>query len=131
MIKNGDNVWLIEPKDKLYQWIEKLSQLLAHSETLFIIDNIIAHESFDKRRQSLIELAISGRHCGHYLWLLKQSYCAIPKNLHIQAEAIFVWCPKERADLKMIHDENNVLTNDELVVVRDLLRKSKHVCLYM
>ena len=129
MIKNGDNVWLIEPKDKLYQWIEKLSQLLAHSET-FIIDNIIADESFDKRRQSLIELAISGRHCDHYLWLLKQSYCAIPKNLQIQAEAIFVWYPKERADLKMIHDENNVLTNDELVVVRDLLRKSKCVFIY-
>ena len=29
----------------------------------------------------------------------------------------------------MIHDENNVLTADELVVVRDLLRNSKHACL--
>ena len=31
----------------------------------------------------------------------------------------------------MIHDENNVLTDDELVVVRDFLRKSKHACLYI
>ena len=38
-----------------------------------------------------------------------------------------MWYPKERADLKMIHDENNVLTDDELVVVRDFLRTSKHV----
>ena len=30
-----------------------------------------------------------------------------------------------------IHDENNVLMDDELVVVRDLLRKSKHVFLYI
>ena len=67
-----DKVWLIEPKNRLYQWIEKLPQLLAHSETLFIIDDIIAHESLDKRRQSLLELAISGRHRGHYLWLLTQ-----------------------------------------------------------
>ena len=51
----------------------------------------------------------------------------IPKNLRRQAKAIFVWYPKERADLKMIHDENNVLTDDELVVVRDFLRTSKHV----
>ena len=42
-----------------------------------------------------------------------------------------MWYPKEMADLKIIHDENNVLTNDELIVVRDFLRKSKHACLYI
>ena len=130
-IKNDDKVWLIEPKDKLYQWIEKFSQLLAHSETLFINDDTIAVESLDKRRQSLLELVISGRHRNHYLFLLTQSYFAIPKNLRRQAKAIFAWYPKERADLKMIHDKNNVLMDDELVVVRDLLRKSKHACLYI
>ena len=128
-IRHDDNVSLIEPKDKLYQWVEKLSQLLARSETLFIIDDIIADESLDKRRQSLLELAISGRHCNHYLWLLRESYFTIPKNLRRQAKAILVWYPKKRADLKMIHDENNVLTDDELVLVRDVLRTSKHASL--
>ena len=61
-IKNDDKVWLVEPKDWLYQWIKKLSQLLARSETLFIIDDIIAHESLDKKRQFLLESAISGSH---------------------------------------------------------------------
>ena len=70
-IKNNDKVWLIDPKDKLCKWTEKLSQLLACSKTLFIIDNIIADEGLDKKRQSLLELAISGRHRVHYLWLLK------------------------------------------------------------
>ena len=129
--KNDDKVWLVEPKDKLYKWIEKLSQLLVCSKTLFIIDDIIADEGLDKRRQSLLELAISGRHRGHYLWLLTQSYSAIPKNLRRQSKAIFVWYPKERADLKMIHDENNALMDDELVIVRDFLRTSKHACLYI
>ena len=36
---------------------------------------------------------------------------------------------KERADLKMIHNENNVLTDDEVVIVRDFLRTSKHACI--
>ena len=130
-IKNDDKVWLIEPKDKPYQWIEKFSQLLARSETLFIIDVIIGDEGLDKRRQPLLELAISGRHRDYYLWLLTQSYSAIPKNLRKQAKAIFVWYPKKKADLKMIHDENNVLTNDELVIVGDFLRTSKHACLYI
>ena len=31
----------------------------------------------------------------------------------------------------MIHDENNVLTDDEIVVVRDFLRKPKHAYLYI
>ena len=108
-----------------------MSQLLACAETLFMIDSIITDEGLDKRRQSLLELAISGRHHSHYLWLLTQSYSGIPKNLQRQAKVIFVLYPKERADLEMIHDENNVLTDDELVFVTDFLRNSKHACLYI
>ena len=52
------------------------------------------------------------------------------KNLRRQAKIIFVWYLKERTDLKMIHDENNVLTDDELVIVRGMLKESKHACLY-
>ena len=111
-IKNDDKVWLIEPKDNLYQWIKKLSELLRFLEVLFIIDDIIANESLHKRRQPLLELPISGRHRGHYLWLLTQSYTAIPKNLRRPAKVIFVWYPKERRDLKVIQEENGVLTDD-------------------
>ena len=115
--KYDDKLWLIEPKDNLYQWIGKLSQLLAHFKILFIINGIIADETLDKRRQPLLELSISGRHRGHYSWFLTHSYSSIPKNLRRQGKAIFVWYPKERPDLKMIHDENDMLTDDELVVV--------------
>ena len=31
----------------------------------------------------------------------------------------------------MIHDENDVLMHDELVVARIFLKKSKHACLYI
>ena len=115
----------------LYYWTGNLSQMLACSEVLLIIDDIIADEEIDKRRQSLLELAMSGRYRDRYLWVLIQSYSAIPKNLRRQTMAIFVWYPKERGDLKTIHDENDVFTDDELVVVRDLLKKSRHACLYI
>ena len=39
------NVWLVEPKDKLYDYIEKLSNLEAGNAVLFIVDDIIADES--------------------------------------------------------------------------------------
>ena len=96
-----------------------------------MIDDVIADESLDKRRQSLLKLATSGRHRNHYLLLLTQSYSAIPNNLRRLIKAIFVCYPEERADLKMMHEENNMLMDDELVVVRDLLRKLKHPCLYI
>ena len=31
----------------------------------------------------------------------------------------------------MIHDENDVLTDDEYSIVRGLLRKTKYACLYI
>ena len=121
-IKNHNRVWL-------YRWIER-SELLARSETLFIIDDVIADESLDKMTQSLLELAMSGRYRDHYLWLLTQSYCAIPKNLRRQAKSVFVSYPKEKEDIKMIHNENNVLTDDELVFVRGQL-KSQNMHAYI
>ena len=58
-----------------------MSNLLAGSKTLFLLDDFIADETLDKQRQSLLELAISGRHRGHSLWLLMQLYTAVPKNI--------------------------------------------------
>ena len=55
----------------------------------------------------------------------------MPQYLRRQTKSIFVWYSQERADLKMIYDENNVLTDDELVIVRDFLRTSKHACFYI
>ena len=64
-IKDNDKVWLVEPKDNLYQWSKKLSGLLRFFEVLFMVDDIIANENLDKRIQPLSELSISGRHRGH------------------------------------------------------------------
>ena len=108
-----------------------MAELLRFLEVLFIIDDVIANESLDKNRQPLLELAISGRHCDHFLWLLTQYHTAIPKDLRKQAKAMFVWYPKERGDLKAINVENDVLMDDELVVARDLLRESRYGCLYI
>ena len=92
---------------------------------------IIADENLDKWRQSLLELAISGRHKNHYLWLLTQSYTAVSKNIRRQAEAIFTWYQKERGDMRTIHEENDVLTNDELIVVKEYLKNAERACLYI
>ena len=57
----------MEPENNLYYLIEKISNLLVGDKTLFLIDDIIADETLDKRHQPLLELAISGRHRDHSL----------------------------------------------------------------
>ena len=104
--------------------LKKLSALLSGEETLFIVDDMIADESLDKRRQSLLELAISGRHRRHSLWLLTQSYNAIPKNLRRQKKQLFVWYPNEKSDLKLINDETNILT--DLEEIKSKLKAKNH-----
>ena len=52
----------MEPGNQLYYLIEKISNLLVGSTTLFLIDDIIADETLNKRHQPLLELAISGTH---------------------------------------------------------------------
>ena len=111
--------------------IEKISNLLAGSTTLFLIDDIIADETLDKPRQPLLELAISGRHSGQSLWLLTQSYTAVPNNIRRQAKMLYVWYPKNRTDLNTIHEESDVIGPEELARVKAELKRGKHTCLVM
>ena len=98
-----------------------------------MIDDIIADETLDKRRQPLLELAILGRHRhrAHSLWLLTQSYTAIPNNIRRQAKMLYVWYPKNRTDLNTIYEENDVIGPEELARVKAKLKRGKHTCLIM
>ena len=111
--------------------IEKISNQLAGSKTLFLINDIIADEALYKRRQPLLELAISGRHRQHSLWLLTQSYTAIPNNIRRQAKMLYIWYPKNRTDLNTIHEENDVIDMEELARDKAQLKRGKHTCLIM
>lgn len=89
---------------------------------------MIADGSLDARRQSLLELAISKRHRKHSLWLLTQSYTGLPKNLSIQEKELFLWCPHERSDIKLIYEETNM--SSDWKNIKTQLINSKHACLY-
>ena len=122
----------IEPSNQLHYLIGKISKLLAGSKTLFLIYDIIADEALNKHRQPLLELAISGRDSAHSLWLLTQSYTAVPNNIRRQAKMLYVWYPKNRTDLNIIHEENYVIEiQEELANVKAQLKQGKHTCLIM
>ena len=95
MVWIDPHVISIEPGNLLFNWIKMVSNELAGSKTLFLVDDIIADEKLDKRRQPLLELAISGRHRGHLLWLLMQFYTGVPLNIRGQAKMLHIWFQKK------------------------------------
>ena len=135
--KNRSWVWInpdvipIAPGNNLYYLIEKISDLLTGYNTLFLIDDIIADETLNKCHQPLLELAISGRHRGHSLWLLTQSYTAVPNNIRRQSKMLYVWYPKNRMELNTIHEDNDTIGPEELARVKAQLKRGKHICLIM
>ena len=110
-IWKNDYIFVFEPRRNLFKLIEKLSSLFSGEETLFIVDDMISDETLDKKRQPLLELAISGRHRQHSLWLLTQSYTAVPKNLRRQKKQLFAWYPSEKSDLKILDEETNLMNS--------------------
>ena len=138
MYKSRDWVWTdpevipIEPGNNLYYLIERISNPLAGCKTLFLINDIIANETLDKRRNPLLDLAISGHHRGHSLWQLTQLYTAVPLNIRRQAKMLHIWYPKNQTDLNVIHEENDIIeTPEELERVKKQLKQGKHICLMM
>ena len=130
-IWKDDDVYPIEPKGNLFELIEKLSLRFSGEETLFVVDDVIADETLDKRRNPLLELAISGRHRKQSLWILTQSYTALPKNLRRQKKQLFAWYPSEKSDLKTIDEETNLMNSDDLLKIKERLKIKKHACLYV
>ena len=130
-VLDDNYVFSLESKGNLFELVEKLSASLSGEETLFIIDDMIADETLDKRRQPLLELAISGRHRQHSLWLLTQSYTALPKNLRRQKKMLFTWYPSEKSDLKTIDEETNLMTSADVSKIKEQLKSEKHACLYV
>ena len=127
-----NDIFLIDPKDELLEWIEKFSDMFRGFETLFILDDCIATNELDKKRTKLLEIAISGRHRNHSLWLLTQSYTALPKNLRRQKKQLFTWFLDEQSDFDQITKESNVIDDPvEWKIIREKLKGSKHGCLHL
>lgn len=130
-IWEDSSVFCIEPGDRLFKWLKVLSHIFNGEQTLFIVDDMISDQALDKKRQPLLGLATSGRHKGYSLWLLTQSYTAIPKNLRRQKKQLFLWYPPEKSDLKLVDEETNVIPPDQMESIKEQLQSGEHTCLYV
>ena len=69
---------------KLNEWIKLFKNTLKGYQTLFIIDDCSAESEINKKRDALLELAFSGRHRNHSLWVLTQKYNSVSKDVREQ-----------------------------------------------
>ena len=81
-IFDDKNVFIVcDLKGKLNEWIKLFKSTLKGHQTLFIIDDCSAEGEINKKRDALSELAFSGCHRNHSLWVLTQKYNSVSKDV--------------------------------------------------
>ena len=81
-IFDDKNVFIVcDLEGKLNEWIKLFKSTLKGHQTLFIIDYCSAEGEINKKRDALSELAFSGCHRNHSLWVLMQNIILYPKML--------------------------------------------------
>ena len=79
---------MCEVEGKLNEWIKLFKNALKGYQTLFIIDDCSV-------QGALSELAFSGRHRNHSLWVLTQKYNSVSKDVREQVKWLCLFFTKD------------------------------------
>ena len=94
-IFDDKNVFIVcGVEGKLNEWIELFQSTLKGHQSLFIIDDCSAEGEINKKRDALSELAFSGRHKNHSLWVLTQKYNSVSKDVREQIKRLVYFLQK-------------------------------------
>ena len=120
-IFDDNNVFIVcDVEDKINAWIRLFTNTFKGHETLFIVDDCSAEGEINKKRDALSELAFSGRHKKHSMWVLTQKYNSISKDVREQLKWVCIFFTKDRDSFEECLRENDVVsTKDD----RDRLKK--------
>ena len=127
-----DEYVFIYNTSNLCDLIANLSSVFSGEETLFILDDCITNTELDKTRSALLNLAISGRHRKHSVWMLTQRYNKIPLTVRDQLKQLFIWFPKNKKEFELVLDENFIIdSKEEIARLKQYLKDTKHGCLFL
>ena len=87
---------------------------------MLVIDDCSAEGEINKKRGVLSELAFSGRHRNHSLWVLTQKYISISKDIREQIKWLCLFFTKDRDSFEDCLRENDVIPDKN---ERDRLKK--------
>ena len=125
-------VYIIDPGERLQDWLRVLHNRFAGEPTLYIIDDCAASKALTKKKDMLSALAFSGRHAEQSVWVLTQKYNSVLKDLREQTRWVALFHCKDRDSFDECLRENDVIpTRDERLEVRQLLSDTKHAKLLL
>ena len=109
-IFDDKNVFIVcDVEGKLNEWIRLFKGVLKGHQTLFIIDDCSAEGETNKKRDALSELAFSGHHRNHSLWVLTQKYNSVSKDVREQIKWLCLFFTEDRDSFEDCLRENNVI----------------------
>ena len=112
--------WIVDDKNivivcdlegKLNEWINLFKNTLKGYQTLLNIDDCSAEDQINKKQNALLELAFSGRHRKHSLWVLTQTYSSVSKDVREQIKWLCLFFMKDRDSVEDCLRENDVIPN--------------------
>ena len=112
-IWTDEEIYLVDPSDKLSVCLEYFYRLFEGTKTLFIIDDCSAERDIIKKRKSLSKLAFSGRHAEISVWILTQKYNSVLKDFREQLKVVVLFYTKDRNSFEECLCENDVIDSRE------------------
>ena len=125
-------VFVVDPGERLHDYLRALYQEFQGEPTLYIIDDCSATKALTKKKDMLSELAFSGRHANQSVWVLTQKYNSVLKDLREQTRWVALFHCKDRDSFEDALRENDVIpTKEERAAVRQMLSETKHAKLLL
>ena len=109
-ILDDKNIFIVcDVEEKLNEWLKLFENILKGYQTLYIINDCSAEGEINKKRDALSELAFSGRHRNHSLWILMQKYNSVSKDVREQIKWRCLFFTKDRDSFEDCLRENDII----------------------
>ena len=137
LFKDTDQVFLVVPDEWYSNYDDSFDKSLRvfyeifgkkdDGHALFLIDDCSAQKGMTKKKQTLSDLAFSGRHANCSLWILTQKYNSVLTDVREQIKWMALFHCKDRDSFDEALKENDVIDEiEERKKVRKTLAKNKH-----
>lgn len=124
-------VFVVDPGKRLHEYLRAF-QCFQGEPTLYTIDDCRASKALTKKRDTLSELAFSGRHAQQSVWVVTQKFNSILKDLREQTRWVALFHCKDRNSFQECLAENDMIPmREERAAVRQKLAATKHAKLVL
>ena len=120
-------VYVLDPGERLHDYLQAFYLVFKGEPTLFIIDDCSATKALTQKKDTLSELAFSGRHADLSVWVLTQKYNSVLKDLREQTRWVALFYCKDHDSFEECLRENDIIsTREQRALVRLQLAETKH-----